>query len=275
MKTLLILPIFLVGVWFQGAEMRASPDLKLQYINMSGMPGYHLIHFGTGTTHFDEWIDTLVAAMPEGNELMMSCSSLRKCELAIDRLPDGVQWIAYDLEAWANSEGDDDDIQASVIAAAALAHAHGKRLMFIPCSKMMYDDNYWLIPIVAQYVDGWIIQGQLYELTEYDFLENVAGYHKLIVSGNPSIPILIQLRLNRYDWKGNIGWDPYFPEDTYTGIGLYEHYWLPVAQIFDGVLIADYADDNNPVAAWHRPGTYYWFAIQQRRVEYIGPVVIR
>jgi len=272
MKALLMASIMFVGAWFSYDEMRSgNVDLKLQSIQMSGVPAYHLIHFGAGTGWFDEWIDKLVSAMPEGHKLMYCCSSLRKCEFAIDRLP-GVNWIAYDLEGWAHSEGDQDDIVASVRAAVELAHAHGKKLAFIPCSKLLYDENHHLIPIVAEMVDLWVVQGQWFQLTESDYISEVTKYHRLIRLGNQAIPVLIQLRLNRYDWKGNDGWDPYYPLATHTGIGLYNNYWMPVAHLFDGVLIADYADDNNPAADWRRPGTYHWFMVQQWQKESIGPV---
>lgn len=265
----------LVGCWFQYDEMRSgAADFKLETIRSARSPGYFLIHFGTGTGFFDQWIDQIAAGVPGDAELMYSCSSVRKCDLAIGRLPERVDWIAYDLEGWDHSEGDQDDIRASVMAAAELAHSHGKLLMFIPCSKLLFDENHHLIPLLAPLVDGWIVQGQWFQLTERDFVADATAYYDLIRQGDAEIPVLIQLRMNRFNWKGNVGWDPYFPPETHTAEGLYEHYWLPLADRYDGVLLADYADDNNPDPEQRRPWGYWRFVMQERQEVFINPPLI-
>lgn len=262
----------LVGVWFQADEFSSGAiNAKLQTIRDTGRAGVFLIHFAATPNHA-AWMDALIAGLPDNAQLMYTCSSFAACEAAMPYLPARVEWIAYDLETWANSAGEHERPFESVQAVADLAHAHGRKLMFMPATAWIYSERRDDIPALAALVDGWTVQGQAF--MRYSmcadracFTEKALDYRELIRAGNPTAPVLLQLRLPIYlPDKGRYNTSEHA---VYTAEGLYG-YWQTVSGAYDGVLILDASDDLHPDAAQHRPLVYRQFATGQWiRAEYV------
>ena len=193
-----------------------------------------------------------VDALP-GTKLL-ACCSLEECRAKGEKAP--ASWmLAYDLEVWQHSYPDHEHIEASVRAMRQLADEQGRGFAFIPCSRMMYDDNKHLIPILSPLVDVWIIQAQWFQVTGRNFVGDLRQYRSLIQPHGEYEPLtLAQVRMARYgdEWSG---WEPWFPADTRSPALLFEGYVLPLMGVVDGILLEDIHDDTGP---YPRPALYEW-----------------
>lgn len=281
-----------IGVWFQANEFiidadgdKKLVDLKFDLIkNYSQSEDYYYLHFYNDSGRLEK----IVNNVPDNTQLMITCSSINKCrdqvlpmyDNASEYIKERIGWLAYDLEDWDNSEGDQDDPVASVNELNDLLSQNGRdlKLMFIPGTLLMYRDNFNLISQTAQEVDGWIIQAQVFMSDYYNipksfptqsdeefFAYHTRQYRDEIVSANSNIPVLAQIRLGRYCHSGGTvcGWEHQVEFPVRDKETLYNHYYLRIRDFLDGVLIMDALDDDNPDENQHRPKVFEFF-LQKR-----------
>ncbi|MBU1127249.1 hypothetical protein KKF11_02795, partial [Patescibacteria group bacterium] len=277
-----------IGIWFNVDEFTIDADadnklidLKLDLVKKYYQNGdYYYLHFYNSSDRLEK----IVNNVPNDAQLMITCASVNRCRdralPAYDEAPeyirDRIDWLAYDLEDWDNSEGDQDDPIASINELKNLLNQNGRnlKLMFIPGTLLMYRDNFNLISQAAPLVDGWIIQAQVFMSDYYNipksfptqsnedfFAYHTQRYRDEIKANNQNIPILAQIRLARYCHTGGTvcGWEYQVEFPVRDKEDLYNNYYLKIRNFLDGVLIMDAHDDDNPDENQHRPEVFEFF----------------
>lgn len=280
-----------MGAWFQPDEFTKTGDSgqtlvdeKLQLINQYHQPGdYYYLHI------FDNKngkIDKIARETPSDAELMLTCSSIKTCQdmvlpmyqaLAAD-VKAKIKWLAYDLENWEYSAPDYNDPIGSTQTLKTLASQNELKLMFVGSISLKNTPaGIEQTKQIAQISDGWFMQAQYFmnkdvfplnatanETEKAAFLRYFNIFYNAVKTGNSNIPVIAQMRLQRYDttstpfhWKLN-------EHELQTKEELYYDYYLPIKDKLNAVVVFDTLDDVIPDVNQHRSKIFKHFLYQRK-----------
>lgn len=264
-----------IGVWLNGDDFRKGPDgtrpidAKLTAMVAARRPGTHLFHATLTETH-EAWLLQVVTALEgavvQGHRVLYSCSTVDKCMSALPYMqaaPD--VGFLYDLEDGL-SGADMADPCGSVQRMATFAHANGRRFyLYYPWGAYVLTrpaygavEGQCYIDDIGHLVDGWLVNGPAFALDHWAYGVSIAETHGLLSRISPGVPLILQLRMERFDRLIPGAWDGLFPEGARTPQGVYELYWQGWQGRYD-FMAMDYADERHPDPAMRPPALYNYF----------------